>query len=354
MAKRKQKKQFNALHLRSDDTGCGNIRMTLPGEALNKHTHFHVDQSMYLHTRDIVSQRWDVIVGQRICTPDGAKIWRDWLVHPDAAATILELDDNLFEIDPDNAQAYEAYTPQMLERLATSIIVSDALTVTTPYLAAELVELNANIFVLPNYLPKTLLAKAAPSNDGKVRIGWAGGSSHLLDLMRIVDPVNAFMAQNESAELIIYGQNFTKLFDTQNMTHKPWIKDQAGYMRGLHFDIGIAPLKGSRFDNSKSHLKALEYAFRGIPCIASNEIPYQSFIDHGVTGFLANTSEEWFYYLNLLANDASLRKKMGDSAFEKAKIHTLEANIDTRAQVYEEVIASKVELRRTKFAAVRL
>lgn len=125
-------------------------------------------------------------------------------------------------------------------------------------------------------------------------------------------------------------------------------------MRGLHFDIGIAPLKGSRFDNSKSHLKALEYAFRGIPCIASNEIPYQSFIDHGVTGFLANTAEEWFYYLNLLANDASLRKKMGDSAFEKAKTHTLEANIDTRAQVYEEVIASKVELRRAKFAAVRL
>ena len=41
-------------------------------------------------------------------------------------------------------------------------------------------------------------------------------------------------------------------------------------------------------------MKFLEYSVAGIPTVASDVKPYADAIEHGKTGFLVKTSDEWF------------------------------------------------------------
>jgi glycosyltransferase involved in cell wall biosynthesis len=93
------------------------------------------------------------------------------------------------------------------------------------------------------------------------------------------------------------------------------------------------------FNESKSPLKALEYAAMGIPVIASDFGPYPEFVVHGVTGFLAKREKDWRDHIRELAADADLRESMGKKARELAAQHTIEGNWHRWAAAYQEVLS---------------
>lgn len=78
------------------------------------------------------------------------------------------------------------------------------------------------------------------------------------------------------------------------------------------------------FVSHNSHIKALEYAARGIPVIASDSESYRDFVLHGVTGFLVKYEHEWVKYMSELAADDGLREAMGAKAREHARQFTIE------------------------------
>lgn len=62
----------------------------------------------------------------------------------------------------------------------------------------------------------------------------------------------------------------------------------------------------------------IEAQAAGIPAVATNIIGNKDIIMHGKTGFLADTEDELMHYAEILARDASLRRKMGLAARKNA------------------------------------
>jgi glycosyltransferase involved in cell wall biosynthesis len=82
-----------------------------------------------------------------------------------------------------------------------------------------------------------------------------------------------------------------------------WFEDTNAWLRNVDFDIGLAPLVPSVFNQAKSPIKTAEYAALGIPAIASDVGPYPGFVEDGVTGFLVRQPHEWAAALKALADD---------------------------------------------------
>jgi glycosyltransferase involved in cell wall biosynthesis len=84
------------------------------------------------------------------------------------------------------------------------------------------------------------------------------------------------------------------------------------------FDVGIMPLYDGPWERGKCGLKLINYMAAGLPVIASPVGVNQSIVEHGVTGFLADTTEAWIAALRALQQDGSQCTVMG--AAGRAKV----------------------------------
>jgi glycosyltransferase involved in cell wall biosynthesis len=97
--------------------------------------------------------------------------------------SIMDLDD--YWAPGTHHPAYHLIKQAELDKKITNnLILAENVTTTTEIFAKEINKLNKNVFVLPNAIDpneKQYIPNLEPSN-GRLRIGWLGGSSHLKDL----------------------------------------------------------------------------------------------------------------------------------------------------------------------------
>ena len=275
----------------------------------------------------------DVVVSQRASSYEGLGLWRRWGSRP-GLRTVYENDDDVFSITRENSAAYDAYAEGTDVREATLRYCRTAnmVTTTSPHLGdrfREMLDSRVPVEVLPNYIPAWVLDLPRDTADRRMRIGWAGGSSHGRDIHTATPSVRRFMKRFPDWDLYLNGMDWRDKFKCpqERSFHIPWIHvtdEPRMFYRAIDFDIGICPLLETQFSRSKSWIKALEYFSRGIPVVASDVEPYRRFIDHGVNGFLAKTDHEWLKYLSMLASDDLLRATMGTNAKLKASANTIE------------------------------
>ena len=103
-----------------------------------------------------------------------------------------------------------------------------------------------------------------------------------------------------------------------------WMRSMDAVYDALDFDILVAPLRDTRFNASKSEIKVLECAARGIPTVASDVGPYRRYIRHGRDGFLVDR-DGWYEALRVLC-DTDAREALGRAARERAASRTYEVN----------------------------
>jgi glycosyltransferase involved in cell wall biosynthesis len=93
------------------------------------------------------------------------------------------------------------------------------------------------------------------------------------------------------------------------------------YLAEQPWNIGIAPLIDSPFNECKSSIKFFEYSSYKIPVVASRVYPYYKdvfgvpVIEHEETGLLCDTTEDWVNNLSRLIESEELRKKLGENAY---------------------------------------
>jgi glycosyltransferase involved in cell wall biosynthesis len=107
------------------------------------------------------------------------------------------------------------------------------------------------------------------------------------------------------------------------------------------FDIAVAPIIETGFNQGKSDLKIKEYAALGIPVVASNITPYKESVKNGYTGFLASTGKEWFDSLELLIKDEVLRKRLGKNNHLWYSQNTIDKHIHEWIQFYQRLVSFK-------------
>lgn len=272
----------------------------------------------------------DVVVAVRACSGAGGSVdlWREMCDRADKLM-VYDIDDDLGSVgELVEVGAFDC-SPEHVADVECFVRSAHVVTVSTPYLADRLSELNPNIHVVPNRVPAWLTEWCRPSSAG-VTVGWGGTQSHLVDWPDVAPRVGRFLCRNEDVHFHAMGVwgviDFTG-WPSSRVRTTGWSVDAEEYYRGIDFDVGVIPLAPLLFNRSKTAIKALEYAALGIPVVASAYGPYEDFVIHGETGFLVRRDHEWEKYLKDLTQDRDLRAAMGQRARELAKTHTVEDNL---------------------------
>nr|MDQ2876668.1 glycosyltransferase [Actinomycetota bacterium] len=236
-------------------------------------------------------EHYKVLTAQRLDKPEVIPEWRRLRLRHKLA---YEIDDDCWSITKENWAAYNTYRrTTVLDIMTHAAESADLITVSTQSLAQVIRDRTGHgkIRVCPNAVPDELLtmmrARSAPAT---VTIGWAGGSSHAMDLAMIGVPVHDLIMAEPTAELHIFGCDFRPTFGLpkSRCRYTPWTPVNASldYYKAIDFDIALAPLTGTLFDQSKSSIKILESMALGIPAVASDTGPYHDVIVDGVNGYL--------------------------------------------------------------------
>lgn len=114
------------------------------------------------------------------------------------------------------------------------------------------------------------------------------------------------------------------------------------YLRSVDFDIGLAPLRPSIFNRSKSALKVLELCGLGIPYVASEAGPYPEFAPDGAAGYLVARPHEWATALRMLVEDEGMRAEMAVRARELGRQHVIEDHAVEWERAYQTVLSGRV------------
>ncbi len=184
-----------------------------------------------------------------------------------------------------------------------------------------------NVVQIPSVVDGDLYRpKRHRSRNGGVCIGWSGSASTVGNLQVIAGPVRD-VARRLDIRLHLVGVEQPPFPDVET-TALPWrAETEVDDLRAL--DVGLLPLPLNEWNKRKFFLKLVQYMALGIPAVATPLGSNPEVLEHGRTGFLANSPAEWVESLERLATDPELRRRMGERSAEKAhREYTLQANAD--------------------------
>lgn len=160
------------------------------------------------------------------------------------------------------------------------------------------------------YPPQTSeIARVALSvSDGLPRVVWIGSPSTVRYLQLIREPLQA-LAARQPFVLRVIGGGVVELPGVQ-VEVVAWT--EATEVENISAcQVGVMPLLDSLWERGKCGYKLIQYMACGLPVVASAVGVNRQIVEHGVNGFLAETSEQWAEALQMLLADAGLRQRMG-------------------------------------------
>ncbi|KAF1706190.1 class I SAM-dependent methyltransferase [Pseudoxanthomonas sacheonensis] len=218
-------------------------------------------------------------------------------------------------------------TLSFLDRIRKTMLLCDAVTVSTAALKEEVVRAGASAYVLPNSIgieqsrsaERLIKARGAKKADGAVRIGYFSGTkTHEADFAVCAAALGGILDRYPNVELQIVGhlelpEILSSLKD--RIRALPLMPHDKMLELLSEVDINLAPLEPSNaFTQCKSELKVFEAAMLAVPTIASPTDPYRTVISHGRNGMLAGSADDWYQCLEILVQDQDRRVRMGQLA----------------------------------------
>jgi glycosyltransferase involved in cell wall biosynthesis len=223
-------------------------------------------------------------------------------------------------------------------------------------------ELGRRSFLLPNGLnyhtlafsEEVIRARAAEPLDGRVRLGYAGGTrTHQRDFAECAKAVAAVLREFPECRLVLFrdGGNEPFVYPGEFLSFHG-LEDRVEWRNFVpfdrmpaevaRFDINLAPVEiGNPFCEAKSELKYFEAACLAVPTVASATGVFRDAIRHGETGFLAESEEDWYNALRALVRDRSLRETVSAAARKHAlEDYSPRALACAAQQAYSEIIRS--------------
>lgn len=364
--------KIKLLVLDVTNAGVGKFRFRDPHIMLQKlfMDDFHIDIVINppLHEKEFSSQ-YDAVFaqGSLLMKDDVYALFEE--LRKDGMKIIIDLDD-YWRLPRTHAMYQKMENAH--KTLTSRLGVASLITTTTQFLASKIKNHNKNVVVIPNAInpkEKQFQPKVTPSE--RIRIGWAGGSSHLEDLKLLRGMANQMINyKQQSCQMVMCGFNnlsrnvetgetvkvkapkvwmqceyiFTSGYfnmddtyihyllnpkeeqypDVNNQPYKRiWTRPIQTYGTCYNeFDIAVAPLVDDEFNRMKSQLKVIEAGFHKKPLILSDIAPYQIDCIHGKNAMLVSEKKAhklFAKYAKKLVNSEAMRQDMGEALYETVK-----------------------------------
>lgn len=250
---------------------------------------------------------------------------------------ILDYDDATYHVYDES----RSFLVRMLlgKKIGKIITTSKFVICGNAYLASYALEYVAHdkVIIIPStYDGGAFVEATARAKRGVTRVGWIGNPGSQ-DVLWPILPVLEELSKELRFEVVLIGVNSAS-FEEFDVQAEEWsLRRERSLLESL--DIGIMPLQDVPFQRGKCAFKLIQYMAAGLPVVCSPVGVNTDVVDHGETGFLAETSTDWQKYLSILVKDEEIRRAMGC----KGKIKfDQNYSIDVGADLVRGVIARAV------------
>ena len=236
---------------------------------------------------------------------------------------IVDIDDDFHNIPVHHPGYYHCGpgNPNILRALELAIGAATVLVVSTPILRERYAPLARRVQVIPNGWDdeNRNWEQPAPPHAG-IHLGWAGTSTHQEDLQLIRNELLYFLRHHSEIILVIGGdpqiaEMFRPLPERQRR-FLPFCPHEEYPLLLAQFDILLAPLMNTRFNQAKSDIKLVEAGARRLPWVAS---PLPAYLAWESGGIFAETPSSWADAISTLIQDPGLRQQLGSAGRKKSE-----------------------------------
>lgn len=224
--------------------------------------------------------------------------------------------------------------------MGKTLSLCDSAITTTEGLANELMKYVKRVFINRNVASDKMFELSEKAiehqkkygkimNKDKIIIGYFSGSiTHNSDIEMIAPSLIKILKEFENVNLLFFGlidipqtlKNFQNRIETKSFINWQELPENI-----VNVDINIAPIEENIFNSAKSENKWVETSLVKVPTVASNFGAFKHSIQHGQTGLLCETNEEWYQALKNLIHNITLKKYIAENAYNfcREKYYTL-------------------------------
>lgn len=154
-----------------------------------------------------------------------------------------------------------------------------------------------------------------------IQVGWMGSELSIQETLFPYLPMLARLQRHLNFEFVIISGPGPAVPDCGlRWKFVPW-SSEVEVNVSRHIDIGLMPLVDNEFQRGKCGLKLLQYMAAGIPVVATPIGVNTQIVQHGQTGLLASSDEDWSRSLEALVGDAELRRRLGGTGRDFCEKH---------------------------------
>jgi hypothetical protein len=238
---------------------------------------------------------------------------------------IYQLDDPLFVPYRSPSNGYLSYL-KFFGKVKDIVRMSKVVMVNSTPIREFAEQFNSNIWQVPSVVDTSKFTfQPFPETVARVCVGWSGSPTTLKNIQMIELPLQR-LSEADRCDIHFIGGEDLGLRGVRYTSQK-WNGDtEVSDLRRMQ--IGLVPLPSTNpWNKYKFIMKTAQYMTLGIVPVGTPMASNPTVITHGETGFLADTDQEWFDYINTLIIDDGLRNRMSVRAAEEARLnYSLEAN----------------------------
>jgi len=243
------------------------------------------------HARD-----FDVVVVHREAVPVGLTTIEEILAR--RVPTVFDFDDAIWL--PNVSPANRAFRRlKGLAKVNRVLAMCSAVSAGCAHLAEYARGHNPRVFVVPTSIDLGLYSPPrAHAPSAVLTVGWTGSITTGPYLELIARPLGE-AARRVPMELAVLGAEVA-LPGIAVRCEKWTAEGEVPFIRS--FDVGLKPLPKTDWVRGKCPMKELQYMALGVPPVATRFGSSEESVDHGRTGFLCETDDDWVDALVSLAD----------------------------------------------------
>ncbi|HWR39333.1 MAG TPA: glycosyltransferase [Patescibacteria group bacterium] len=313
---------------------CSRVRISEPGQFIASIPGVRTEENQGNVSLYPSSEHQDkVFIWQRTWPSFPAEIYKQKALVDRGYLIVAEIDD-----DPLRWKEYHESNQFFAFRGCHGIQTS------TEPLAEYLRRWNPNVAVFPNQL--AVLPALRPAVDSEPVWLFFGALNREDDWAPLMPVLNDVLSRyGEKIRVrVAHDRQFYEALTTSYKTFVQFCPYET-YQRLLYStDINLLPLLPNRFNSMKSDLKFIESAAYGAVALASPTV-YSGTVEHGVTGFIYHSPEEFGRYLSMLIENPELRRTVQTTAYAWVRDRRLlSGHYRQRVEWYRTMLARLTEL----------